>query len=285
MSAPLRPLTADTDAQDCFEVLRVLIVDDEPLALMRLRVALREVAGVQVVGAAGDGVEAASLIRTLKPDLIFIDVEMPQVSGLEVVERLRAPDAPEVVFVTAFDRYALAAFDVQPADYLIKPFRLSRLGEAVGRARVRLRSRRLESERPPVEEGSATEDLVFPPIGSGAAAVEPEIWVPAAHGKVRLQASDILWIEAARDYAILHTANRNFILRETMYRLQTRFDPASLLRVHRSALVRLSAVSAVRRSETGAVSLALSNGKTIPVGRKFIRPVLARLQVAAGRAR
>ncbi|MBA4803361.1 MAG: response regulator transcription factor [Brevundimonas sp.] len=262
--------------------LRVLLVDDEPLALARLEVGFREIADTVIVGVARNGDEAISRIESLRPDVVILDVKMPLRDGLEVARSLGESDAPEVVFVTAFEQFAPDAFEIEAADYLLKPIRFERLRIAVERARRRRAAR---------ESGARIEELenVVEALRADArgkvepgAAYESELWIPTSHGAVRVAASSIIWIEAARDYVILHTAARSLILRETMARMEERLDPALVLRVHRSAFVNPAAVTGIQRLGKGQFAVILSDGQTVTVGPNYSQAVLAVLS-ARGR--
>jgi DNA-binding LytR/AlgR family response regulator len=247
-----------------------LIVDDEPLALERLKVAFRDMPGAVLVGEASDGVIAAERIRELQPDLVLLDVQMPGLDGMQLAASLDAHARPEIVFVTAYQQYAPDAFDVEAADYLLKPVRFDRLKIAIERARRRREARAaLAPAEPP------------PPAPS---AYDTEIWAPTARGLARVPVEQIVWIEAAGDYAMLHTESRSFMIRATMTALQGRLDPEELTRVHRSAFVRLSVVRTVRRLGKGLIALVLPDGSEVHVGPNYTQAVLAALKAIPVRA-
>jgi DNA-binding LytR/AlgR family response regulator len=252
--------------------MRVLLVDDEPLALERLKVGFAEIEGTEVVGTAADGEEAGERIRALTPDLVVLDVQMPGVDGMTLAAALTGEDKPEVVFVTAYQHYAPEAFDVEAADYLLKPVRFDRLARAVERARTR------REARAAVERLGEIEALAAPPAETAGPAYDAEIWAPTNKGLVRVPVSSIIWIEAAGDYALLHTEQRSYMIRTTMSALQKRLDPAALTRVHRSAFVRLSAVSTVQRLGKGLIALALNDGAVVHVGPNYTNAVLGVLR-------
>jgi len=261
--------------------LRVLLVDDEPLALARLEVGFREIADARIVGFARNGEEAIAQIGSLRPDVVILDVKMPLRDGLEVARTLDGDDAPEVVFVTAYEQFAPSAFEIEAADYLLKPIRFERLRVAVERARRRRAARdagaRIEELESVVDALRADTRVVDDP-----APYESELWVPSLHGVVRVATASIVWIEAARDYVILHTAARSLILRETMGRMQERLDPALALRVHRSAFVNPAAVTGIQRLGKGQIAVVLSDGQAVTVGPNYSRRVLDALN-ARGR--
>ena len=246
--------------------MRVLIVDDEPLALRRLTMALGDVADVEVVGAAADGDEALKMIETLRPDLVFLDVEMPGRSGMSVAAGLGGEHRPEIVFVTAFEHYAPDAFGVDAADYVLKPVRLDRLQQALNRARLR-REMRLAHQQSDARDAPADDGPY-----------DQCLWAPERDGMVRVPVEQIDWIEAARDYALLHTKSRSYIVRTTMSALADRLDPAALTRVHRSAFVRFGAIERVVQPPSGLIRLVLSSGAEVQVGPSYTAEVRAKLK-------
>lgn len=224
--------------------MRVLIVDDEPLARALLSALLAELPGLEVVGEAAEGAEAAAAARAMGADLVFLDIDMPGLNGvLAAAEIIRG--GAEVVFVTAHEGHAVEAYELDAADYLMKPVRRLRLAAAIDRVRRR-RSAKVE----PAPEATVQEDV---------------LWVPVTQGVVRLPFSDVMRVEAAGDHVYLHTAQRAFLYRATMSGLQARLEAAGLLRVHRSAFVRPAAVQAIQRSGK-RLFLRLSDGHEAPVG-------------------
>ena len=240
--------------------MRVLLVDDEPPALERLEAFFANMPDIEVVGTAANGLEANDKIAALSPDLVMLDIQMPELSGLAVAGALPFDKRPEIVFVTAFEHFAPDAFEVEAADYLLKPVRFDRLRQAVERARRRQAGRRAALE--PAGAPSPYDDA---------------IWVPTRTGQVRVPVETIDWIEATGDYAMLHTSLRSFLYRSTMSALAKRLDPAALMRVHRSAFVRLSKVAEVRRDGRLLVTLVLSDGAEVSVGPNYARAVVAAL--------
>lgn len=241
--------------------MRVLLVDDEPAALERLQVLFEQIPGVEVAGVARNGREALEAIAALSPDLVMLDIQMPERSGLSVAAMLPEESRPEIVFVTAFEMYAADAFDVEAADYLLKPVRFDRLRQAVERAR---RRRDLKAAAAAPAE---------PPPSPDVAA----FWVQTRGGHVRVSSADIDWIEAAKDYVLLHTPNRSHIHRVTMTALEELLDAELLTRVHRSAFVNLARVQEVQRLGKGLISLVLRDGVVVAVGPTYVKAVLARL--------
>lgn len=255
--------------------MRVLIVDDEPLAADWLRRCLDEIEGVELVAVASDGDEALDRVAETRPDLVLLDIQMPGRTGLQVAQALRHRERPEVVFVTAFTEHALEAFELDAADYLLKPVQVDRLDEAVRRAR-----RRREQARPELVAAQA------PPPAAGG--YDDELWIRHRDGFVRVRTDQIRRIEAARDYALIYTATRSYILRATMADLARRLDPAQILRVHRSAFVRPDTVARVERSGRNMMRLITEDGAVVEVGVSYVGRVaealgLSGLIAAGGR--
>ncbi|HKO16635.1 MAG TPA: LytTR family DNA-binding domain-containing protein [Gemmatimonadaceae bacterium] len=271
--------------------LRVLIVDDEPLARQRLEDLLRHEPGVQITGTAESGPTAVERIRALRPDLVFLDVQMPGMSGLDVVRTVGADAMPATVFVTAFDRHALEAFDLAAVDYLVKPFDDDRFEQAFRRARHlveledagRLREQLLSvlhgepgATTAPAAAGAPIQQSERPQPGAARAPSPdarstPEYLERIAvemKGKLRVVPVDqIDYITADGPYAELHTPERTYIIRETMQSLAERLDPHQFFRLHRSAIVRLSLVDTLLRGAGGDYEVQLRTGVRLPVSR------------------
>ncbi len=227
--------------------VRVVIVDDEPLARQRIEDLLAKEEGVEIVGEAADGEQAIELIRACRPDLVFLDVQMPGRTGLEVVEEIGAEELPATIFTTAFDQYALKAFEVAAVDYLVKPFDDERFEQAFRRARRNLElqpPRHGYLERIPVE----------------------------MRGQLRVVPVSLIdYITASGPYAELHVrfeaGERTFTIRERMQSLEERLDPAVFLRIHRSAIVRLDRVETLLRGSGGDYAVRLKDGTELSVSR------------------
>ncbi|MBN8839900.1 MAG: response regulator transcription factor [Sphingomonadales bacterium] len=250
--------------------MRVLLVDDEPLAIERMRVALTGMSDIEVVGSAGDGEQAGEQIAVLNPDLVLLDVQMPGLNGMELARRLGdGQDRPDLVFITAFNDFAMEAFEVEAADYLLKPVSFERLRIAIDR--VRRRRALLEADGRARELRVAVAALhAAPPAESAAVGrYDDGIWVPGRQGAVRVPVGTIDRIEAARDYVLLYTSIRSYILRARMNDIEGRIDPSLMVRVHRSHMVRIESVVRVERPGKGVLRLVLNDGANLQVGPNY----------------
>ena len=257
-------------------MLRVLIVDDEPLARRRLEILLREQPDVELVGAASDGITAGKLIAERGPDVVLLDIKMPGLTGLEVLDALGSESgkngAPIVVFVTAFDRFALDAFDRAAFDYLLKPVEPARLAASLARARDAL------AERAAAERAGELEEILRNLRNGPASPTHPgspggdydrEIWVQERGGRASVPVAAIDWVAAERDYVRIHTGPRSFLIRQSIGALAGRLDPAVFVRVHRSSLVRRDRIVRIRHAG-GRGSIILATGAEIAVSRRHM---------------
>jgi two-component system LytT family response regulator len=241
--------------------LRVLVVDDEPPARDRIREVLAQTGDVEIVGEAGDGLVAAQAIQDLKPDLVFLDIRMPELDGFGVLAALPEGDLPLVVFVTAFDSYALRAFDIHAVDYVLKPFDSERLREAVARARERLgRGQRRDQERRLLE--------LMTQLGSRQRPVERVlVKIGARFEFVRM--ADVDWIEASGNYVTLHVGARAPLLRQALNGIERQLDSQRFRRIHRSVIVNLDRVKEIRALPSGEYCVHLNDGTQLRVSRSY----------------
>jgi len=251
--------------------IRTLIVDDEPLARSRVRELLATQPDVEVIGECGNGREAIAAIRSDRPDLVYLDVQMPEVTGFEVLEALEPAVAPAVVFVTAFDQFAVRAFEVHALDYLLKPFDRERFLSSLQRAREAVRLRR---------EGRLDERLgaLLADLGAQRRYLK-RLLVKNGSRTVLLQAGEIDWIESAGNYVRLHVGRERHLLRETMTALEERLDPEQFVRIHRSTMVNLDRVRELEPYFHGDYVLRLVDGTRLTLSRTY----RDRLQVRLGR--
>ena len=237
------------------QTLRTLIVDDEPLAIERLQILTGQQDGVSLVGTASDGASALRMVDALAPDLVLCDIAMPGLNGLEVaaaIERLDNP--PAVVFVTAFDRYAVAAFDVAAVDYLLKPVSPERLARALARVREWR-----ATERAPAQKSKWIK----------------EFWVQNRGEMLRIDAGQVDLIEAERDYMRLHVGGRSWLIHQTIKSLEARMNPDQFMRIHRSKMIRREGIVGLKHHGDGAWSVDLGEGGVHRIGRTYLHDVKA----------
>lgn len=241
-------------------MMRVLVVDDEPLARGGVRARLAAHPDVHLVGEAEDGEDALARIRSVRPDLVFMDVQMPGLDGLAALRRLPPAERPLSILLTAYDQFALGAFEIQALDYLLKPVDDERFREALDRARAALRLR-------------ATGEAARP-------AYARRFTVRTGQRIAVIDADEIDWIEASDDYAGLHVGPRVHLLREPLHQLAGRLDPAHFVRIHRSAIVRLDRVAELEPLVNRDCLIRLRDGTPLRVSRTYIDQLNAAL--AAG---
>jgi len=251
--------------------IRVLLSDDESLARERLRGLLEEEPDLEVVAECGDGKSAVATIRRERPDLVFLDIQMPEVDGFGVVQEL-LDDMPLTIFVTAYDRYAMKAFEVHALDYLLKPVGKDRLKQAVDHARRQL-------QHPP--DGTFQRRVLELLADMDARQQAPERIVIKSDGEiVCLRPNEIDWAESAGNYVCLHVGGATHILRETITALESRLGPRQFMRVHRSTLVNVDRIKTLKPSLYGDYSILLRDGTKLTLSRGFRENVLKRLGTA-----
>jgi two-component system, LytTR family, response regulator len=251
-------------------MIRTLIVDDEPLARERMRSLLGGEADIAIVGECRDGREAVAAIKRDSPDLVFLDVQIPELDGFQVLEAIGAERTPAIVFVTAYDQYALQAFEVHAVDYLLKPFDEERFRRALERARQGLTR----------DKGDLSEKLLH---------LLQELKVPQGYmerlvvksaGRLSfLRTDEIEWVESAGNYVCLHVRGESHLLRETMTGLETRLDPSRFVRIHRTAIVNIDQIKELQPLFHGEYQVVLRDGTELTLSRGY----RDRLQEVIGR--
>ena len=235
--------------------IRVLLVDDEPLARSNLKVLLRRDPDIESIAECGSGAEAVAQIRSTRPELVFLDVQMPECGGFEVLEILKADEAlPVIVFVTAYDEYALRAFDAGALDYLLKPFDDARFALAMQRAKQKIGA----------QAGVQPREI-------------PRLTVRSAGRVEYVQIPDIDWVEAADYYACLHVGPKSHLLRQSMAELEKELDPRIFCRIHRSTIVNLRRVRALKVDDAGEYEVILEGGRKLRLSRRFRKELQARM--------
>ena len=250
---------ADTEASS--PTLRTLIVDDEPLAVERMQIICARLPSLSVVGTANDGAAALRLVEALTPDLVLLDMTMPELDGLGVARRLAETETPPaIVFVTAHDSFAVEAFDLDAVDYVLKPVNAERLERAIDRTSAR---------RGGARTGAPASDWIG------------EFWVPHRSELLRISVDDVTRIDAERDYVRLHVGGgdrapgRSYLLLQTIAGLEARLDPARFIRVHRSTILRRDRITGLRHDGLGVWSVELGEDDPVRIGRTYLSKVKA----------
>jgi two-component system LytT family response regulator len=238
-------------------MIRTVIVDDEPLARERVRTLLQQERDVEVVAECADGPKAVAAVKAHAPDLLFLDIQMPGMDGFEVLQELSREQMPLVIFVTAFDRHALKAFEVHAQDYLLKPFKQGRFKETVQRARETLANQNV---------GAVSKNLM---ALLGQAQREHLARIPVRVGErlVFVKTSQIDYIESAGNYLVLHAGKESHVVRETLSGLEEKLDPKHFLRISRSTLVNLDQIKELQPLFKGEHAVLLHNGKQLTMTR------------------
>lgn len=256
--------------------IRAIVVDDETLARKGLLLRLQELGQVDVLRECANGKEALEAIAELTPDLVFLDIQMPGMTGFEVVQSLQQDNMPLVIFVTAYDAYAVNAFDVHAVDYLLKPIEIDRLVTAVEKARGRLVSQRTEDEKKRLLDiviglTGKSEQAVYELLKSGEnpARYGEKLAIKDGASTTFVPVRDIDWIDAAGDYMCVHVKGETLIMRTTMKELEEQLDPSVFQRVHRSTIVNLDRVEKVSSHINGEFHLTLSCGTSLKMSRSY----------------
>ena len=238
--------------------LRVIVVDDEPPARMRLRRLMADHADVAIIAECGDGASAVQAIESAAPDLVLLDIQMPELDGFDVLQALELPQLPAIIFVSAFDQYALRAFQVHALDYVLKPVEADRLAEALAHARVRLAERQSSSGVVALLR-DLTKDRPYlsrVPVRSD--------------GKVKvIDLETVDWLGAADNYVALHAGRREFLVRDTIAGIEQRLDPQQFVRIHRSTIVRIDRINELVPDLHGDFQVLLKDGTVLAMSRTF----------------
>ncbi|WP_019960862.1 LytR/AlgR family response regulator transcription factor [Woodsholea maritima] len=242
--------------------MRVLIAEDEPLSRRKIELILQNLPHINIVASVANGEEALAKIQKTPIDIAVLDIEMPLMNGMNLAEHLRANFHSEVIFVTAFDHYAVSAFDLESADYVLKPISKERLITALERARKRLIARALDRTLDYTGPGWHTAPLQTQPS-------EAHIyWAQTTKGQIRVPVDTVIRIEACKDYAYLHTGTRSLMVRETMANLEDEFKDHGFIRIHRSHIVQIDQVEAVE-SDGRRRLVVMSDGAQLPLGQSY----------------
>jgi two-component system, LytTR family, response regulator len=243
------------------EQIRAIIVDDEPLARDGVRLHLEDAPDIQVVGEAGSGEEAITLIDEVRPDLMFLDVQMPGIDGFGVLEALGTSQMPVTIFTTAYDQFAVRAFDAHAIDYILKPYDVERFNRALDRARDQLRTRRRS-------DMDARLGSLLAELKARSRFVE-RLVVRSGGRIVILRVGEIDYVEAASNYVRLHAGGKDYLLRETMTALEAKLDPAEFVRIHRSTMVRVDRIRELEPLFQGDYVVILTDGTRLTSSRGY----------------
>ena len=257
--------------------IRTIIVDDEPLARRGLELRLKDVGDVEIVAQCANGREALAAIADLAPDLMFLDIQMPGLSGLDVVKQVPQESMPMVVFVTAFDRFAIDAFESHALDYLLKPVDDERLAHALERVRGTWQQRQAATQREQLMalladltgKGELDPEVLAAATGMPVRRYASMLPIRSGRETLRLDVATIDWIDAAGDYMCLHAGGQTHVLRATMKELEDMLDPAVFQRVHCSTIVNLARVRSLRPHVNGECFLRLQSGQEVKLSRSF----------------
>lgn len=252
--------------------IRTVIVDDEPLARAGVRTYLERQPDIELIGEANDGPSAVKAITTLKPDLVFLDVQMPGFSGLETLKRVGSKHLPSVIFVTAFDRYAVQAFEFNAVDFLLKPLNIKRFHEALRRARLDLsEDTALRSRHQRVMDALDHHERQIAHTNGSPTGPTYVARIAVKHRErfVILRVTDVDWIESAANYAQLHAGDSTYLLRTTLGALEEKLDPRLFVRTHRTLIVNVDRVREVTPSEHGDFTIRLENATELRMSRSY----------------
>lgn len=249
--------------------IRTLIVDDEPPARRKLRRLLNCESDIEILGDCADGPQAVAAIEEQQPDLVFLDVQMPEMDGMGVVHAVGPERMPLVIFVTAYDRYAIQAFEISALDYILKPFNRERLQAAIARARSQLKLGR---------DGDAEQRLnaLLEHLKPGRESSR-RLMLKSERRLYFLNVDEIDWVEAAHNYLVLHVGNKSHLLRETMDSLEARLDPDQFVRIHRSTMVNIERIQEMHPWVRGEHAVILRDGTRLTLSRSYYERLRQRL--------
>ncbi len=266
------------------EKIRAILVDDEPLALRGLKLRLQAFPEIEIIAECANGREAVKEIKAKNPDLVFLDIQMPGLDGFGVVRAMIGAPAPLFIFVTAYDKYAIDAFEANALDYIVKPVEEERLSDALHRAREALKSKAAANRESKLIEMLASlsdddrdriKELINDPEWTEKQRYSERLSFKDGSKVVMLDSQEIEWIDAAGDYMCIHASGKTHIIRETMKALQTRLDPVRFQRIHRSAIVNIDRVKELHPHSNGEYFIILDNGAELKLSRSY-KEVVAR---------
>jgi two-component system LytT family response regulator len=240
-------------------VIRTVIADDEPLARNKLRILLDSEAGIQIVAECRNGTETIAAVRTHKPDLLFLDIQMPDADGFEVLSALSTEEMPVTIFTTAYDQFAIKAFEAHALDYLLKPFDQGRLHHCIERARAEF----LKSQ------DSQLAHRILDALAKGRASTDRRLVIKAGGRVVFIDVDEIHWVEAAANYVKLNMGKESYLLREAIGHVSERLDPEQFIRIHRSTIVNVQKIKELQPCNSGEYIVVLKSGKELSCSRGY----------------
>lgn len=248
---------------------KVIIVDDEPQARESIAFLLKEVKDVEIVAECDNGLDAIDAIRTLNPDLVFLDIQMPELNGFEVAEQIDLENRPHIIFVTAFDEYAIRAFDINAIDYILKPYDDDRFYQALEKARERLQSKS-SIDQQEIEH-------LLKVYNSSKEEVLRNLTVRSGNKIVFIEDRSIEWIEAADQYCNIHSSTGDYLVRESMRYYEEKLDPNLFFRAHRSSIINLSAIKELQPFKKGRYVVVLQSGQLVELGHSKLDELKKRM--------
>ena len=251
--------------------IRALIVDDEALARQLIRSLITGDRDIEIVGECAGGREAIAAVKTFQPDLMFLDIQMPGLSGFDVLEKIEPQHMPYVIFITAYDRYAVKAFEIHALDYILKPFEKERFFESINRARTIIRQQGLSELTDKIIRMAQSVPGVHEPGTSGRDREETsflqQVTIRQGGRLFAVAAADIVWLEAANQYVRIHTLSGSHLLSRSLDALEKQLDPQKFFRIHRSAIAHAAFIKEVRAAGSGTCSVLLATGDTLKLSR------------------
>ena len=257
--------------------IKTLIIDDEPHAREGIRIRLNEFPTIKIIGECSSGLEAVDTINNLKPDLLFLDIQMPEMNGFEVLKNISVSPKPLVIFVTAFDKYAIKAFEYHALDYLLKPVNDTRFAEAVNNVMNDLNMRKLELYSHKLKKliddyyngFTVNDDIKNSDLENNKNEYLSRLMVKSKEEISLVPVDEIDWLESAGDYIYVHSNSKKYILRETLTSLEQKLNPRNFVRIHRSAVVNLTKIKNLKANEHGDFEVYLHNGIKLKLSRTF----------------
>lgn len=251
--------------------IRTLIVDDEALARQLIRSLITEDRDIKIVGECAEGWEAIAAVKTFQPDLMFLDIQMPALSGFDVLEKIEPEQMPYVIFITAYDQYAVKAFEIHALDYILKPFEKERFFESINRAKAIIRQKGLSELTDKIIRMVRSVPGVHEPETPGKSREETsflqQVMIRQGGRLFAVAAADIVWLEAANQYVRIHTLSGSHLVSRSLNALEKQLDPQKFFRIHRSAIAHVAFIKEVRTARNGSCSVLLATGDTLKLSR------------------